>query len=107
MSLETLQLSVSDPALLGSLERHLRREAPGTSIERVAGRPERGQQGALDVLTIAADSSVLVAVIELVKGFLQSRKKDPQVKVTLRKKSVTVTARTADEAAQIVDRLLK
>jgi hypothetical protein len=69
------ELSVSDYAQLGSLVDYLRLAMPGVRVTRTPGHPVGGEQGALDVLTIAADSSVLVAAVQALPGFLRSRRK--------------------------------
>jgi hypothetical protein len=71
---EVAELSVSDHGQLGSLADYLNLAVPDAGVARSAGRAGRGEQGALDVLTIAADSSVLVAVVNVLPHFLRSRK---------------------------------
>lgn len=104
------ELSVSDYAQLGFLADYLRLTAPGMQVTRRPGRPGRGEQGALDVLMIAADSSVLVAAINVLPGFLSSRKKGLSVTVTVKDKKltkeITMTADNAEEVIAIVDQFL-
>jgi hypothetical protein len=104
--LVTAELSVSDYAQLRSLADYLRLAAPGTQVTRSPGRPGRGEQGALDVLMIAADSSVLVAAIKVLPEFLRSRKKGLSVTVTVKDKKLIVTGDNAEEMTAIVDRFL-
>jgi len=100
------ELSVSDYAQLGSLADYLKLAVPEVPVTRSPGRARRGEQGALDVLTIAADSSVLVAVVNALPQFLRSRKKGVSVTLTVKGKRLTVTAETAEEALQVIDRFL-
>jgi Effector Associated Constant Component 1 len=103
------ELSVSDHAQLGSLAEYLHLAVPDVQAARSTGHAGRGEQGALDVLMIAADSSVLVAVIEVLPKFLQSRKKPGlTVTVTVEKKrrQLTVTAEDPEDVRQLVDKFL-
>ena len=104
--LVTAELSVSDYAQLRSLADYLRLTAPGMQVTRSPGRPGRGEQGALDVLMIAADSSVLVAAIKALPEFLRSRKKGLSVTVMVKGKKLIVTGDDAEEVTAIVDRFL-
>ena len=61
----TAELSVSDYAQLGSLAEYLHLALPDVRVTRAPGRPGQREQGALDMLTVAADSSVLVAAIKM------------------------------------------
>jgi hypothetical protein len=60
------ELSVSGYGQLRPLAEYLHLALPDIEVTRRSGRAERGEQGALDVLTIATDSSVLVAVVNVV-----------------------------------------
>jgi hypothetical protein len=102
------ELSVSDHAQLGSLADFLRLADPDVQVSRVPGRPGPGEQGALDVLMIMADSSVLVAAVNVLPAFLRSRKRGLAVTVTVKGKSkqLTVTADNAEEMLPILERFL-
>ena len=104
--LVTAELSVSDYAQLRSLADYLRLAAPGMQVTRSPGRPGRGEQGALDVLMIAADSSVLVAAIKVLPEFLRSRAKGLSVTVTVKDKKLIVTGDNPEEVTAIVDQFL-
>ena len=91
--LVTAELSVSDYAQLRSLAEYLRLASPGMQVTRSPGRPGRGEQGALDVLIIAADSSVLVAAIKVLPEFLRFRAKGLSVTVTVKDKKLIVDKR--------------
>jgi hypothetical protein len=79
---------------------------PDTRVTRSPGQPGHGEQGALDVLMIAADSSVLVAAMKLLPEFLRSRKKGMTVSVKVKGKQFTVQADDAEKVIQVVSRLL-
>jgi hypothetical protein len=100
------ELSVSDYSQLGSLADYLQLVVPGLRVARGAGRPGPGEQGALDVLNIVADSSVLVAAVKVLPEFLRSRKKGVSVTVALKGKRLTVTADNSEEVMPVIDRFL-
>jgi Effector Associated Constant Component 1 len=104
-NLEEAELSVSDYAQLGQLMERLREGVPHLQMARIPGRPGRGEQGALDVLMIAADSSVLVAVIQVASSFLQTRKKGTSVTLTTKGKKVTLTGYNPEEVISILEQL--
>lgn len=100
------ELSVSDYAQLGSLAEYLHLAMPGVRMTRTAGRAGRGEQGALDVLMIAADSSVLVAVVKVLPEFLRSRKPGVTITVTVKgkQKQLTVTADDARDVQPVIEK---
>jgi hypothetical protein len=100
------ELSVSDYSQLGPLVDYLRLAVPEVRVSRSPGRTGRGEQGALDVLMIAADSSVLVALVNVLPAFLRSRKAGLSVTVTANGKKLTVTADNAEEVLPVLDRFL-
>lgn len=105
---EAVELSVSDYGQLDSLASYLRLATPDVSVSRSHGRAGRGKQGALDVLMVAADSSVLVAVIKVLPQFLRSRKPGVSATVTVKgkQKELTVTADDARDIERIVREFL-
>jgi len=94
----TVELSVSDYPQLGSLADYLRLAGDGMRVTRSPGHPGPGEQGALDALMIAADSSVLVATVSVLPQFLRSRKG--------KRMELTVTADNAEEVLPVIDRFL-
>jgi hypothetical protein len=100
------ELSVSDYAQLGPLAEYLHLAVPGVRVTRNAGRAGAGEQGALDVLMIAADSSVLVAVVKALPEFLRSRKPGVTVTVTVKgnRRQLTVTAEDPGDVRPVIDK---
>jgi hypothetical protein len=100
------ELSVSDYAQLGPLAEYLHLAVPGVPVTRIVGRAGRGEQGALDVLMIAADSSVLIAVIKVLPEFLRSRKPGVTITVTVKgkQKQLTVTSDASSDVRSVIDK---
>jgi hypothetical protein len=101
-----LELAVSDYSQLASLASYLDLVVPDARVTRMAGQPGPGEQGALDVLMVAADSSVLVAAIKVLPEFLRSRKKGLSIAIKLKDRQLTLTSDSADDAMRVVDRFL-
>jgi Effector Associated Constant Component 1 len=102
------ELSVSDHGQIGPLADYLHLAVPGVRVTRSPGRAGHREQGALDVLMIVADSSVLVALVNVLPQFLRSRKPGLSVTVTVEgnRKQLTVTAEDARDAAAVVREFL-
>jgi hypothetical protein len=100
------ELSVSDYSQLGSLMEYLHLAAPIATVTRTAGQAAPGEQGVLDVLSIAADSSVLVAAIKVLPEFLRSRKPGVTVTVTVKgkRRQLTVTAEDFEEVQPVIEK---
>lgn len=100
------ELSVSDHAQLRSLAEYLELAVPGIEVTRSGGRAGRGEQGALDVLMLVADSSVLVAAIKVLPEFLRSRKSGVSVTVTItgKRKQLTVTAEDTGHLQRVIEK---
>jgi hypothetical protein len=103
---QTAELSVSDYSQLDSLADYVRLAVPEVQMTRSSGRPGGGELGALDVLTMAADSTVLVAVVNALPAFLRSRKPSLSITVTAKGRKLTVTADNAEEVLPVLDRFL-
>jgi hypothetical protein len=101
----TVQLAVSDPGELGSLRTRLTL-VPAAEVVQVAGMPGPGEQGALDVLTVIAGSSGLVAAVRTLPEFLRSRRSGLWVTATVDGKQMTVVATNVDEVTPVLERLL-
>jgi hypothetical protein len=104
-NIQGLELSVSDQAQLGSLQQVLNLTQEVNAI-RVAGKPGPGEQGALDVLTVLAGSSGLVAAIKVLPEFLRSRRTGLSIAMTVRGEPFILTADNIAEVMPILERLL-
>jgi hypothetical protein len=104
--MESVELSVSDYSQLGPLERYLRLMAPALVLGRSAGQPAPGEQGALDLLTVVADSTVLVSALRILPEFARSRRKDLSITMTRKGRPFTITATNLDEVLTVLNRLL-
>jgi hypothetical protein len=106
MERDRVELSLSDFGQLGSLEEYLRLTSPSVVVTRIPGRPGHGEQGALDILTVLADSTVLVALVKVLPEFLRSRKPGMSVDMRLPGKRLTVTADNAEDVMPVIDKFL-
>ena len=106
MERDPVELSLSDYGQLGSLEEYLRITVPSVVVTRVPGRPGNGEQGALDILTVLADSTVLVALVKVLPEFLRSHKPGMSVDMELPGKRLTVTADNAKDVLPVIDKFL-
>jgi len=100
-----IEFSVPDNAELGSLQ-ELLRWTPDVRVLRIPGRPSAGEQGALDVLTVVAGSSGLVAALKMIPEFLRSRRTGLLITTTVKGKQFTLDATNVDEVMPILERLL-
>lgn len=100
------EFAVSDQSQLKSLKSLLEMMVPGLRVTREAGQPRVGEQGALDIITILASSSGLVAAIKVLPEFLKSRRSGLSIKATIKGKPFTLTATNVDEIMPILEKLL-
>jgi hypothetical protein len=102
---DTIQVGVSDPAQLPSLTAWLTTSGQ-VQVKRVPGRPGPGELGAMDVLTIVASSSALIAAFRVLPEFIRSRRSGFHIEVTVKGKSFKVDATNVVEVLPILERLL-
>jgi hypothetical protein len=105
-NLERIELSVSDQSQLRSLQSFLELTVPGLRVTRVAGQPAAGEQGALDIITILASSSGLVAAIKVLPEFLKSRRTGLSIKTTVKGQPFTLEATNLDQVMPVLEKLL-
>ena len=99
-------LAVSDQAQLPALRDWLRGQ-PEVKVRVNAGMPGPGEQGALDVLTLLAGSSGLVAAIKVLPEFIRSRRSGFRIETTVKgEKFVLEADNVQDMLPTILDRLL-
>lgn len=103
---QRVELVVSDQSQLGPLQEFLSWAAPDAGVSRIAGQPGAGEQGALDVLTVLASSTGLVAAIRVLPEFLRSRRTGLSVTMTVKGEPFTLTATNVDEVMPVLERLL-
>jgi hypothetical protein len=103
----SIELAISDYSQISVLADYVRLMGPGAPVTRDPGRAGQGELGSLDVLTVVADSGVLIAVVNALPIFLRSRKPAMSITVkTAKGKQLTITANNADEVIPILDRFL-
>ena len=105
-NLHRIELSVSDQSQLKSLQSFLELAVPGLHVTRLAGEPVVGEQGALDIITILASSSSLVAAIKILPEFLKSRRTGLSIKTTVKGQPFTLEATNIDQVMPVLEKLL-
>ena len=100
-----IELAVSDYAQISPLQDWLS-STPGVQVLRSSGSPSSGELGALDVLTVVAGSSGVVAAIRVIPEFLRSRRSGLSITTTVKGEKFTMTATNAKDVMAIVERLL-
>jgi hypothetical protein len=102
-----VELAVSDYSQIGALADYVRLAVPGAPVTRNPGKTGQGELGTLDVLTVVADSGVLIAVVNALPTFLRSRKPGVSITVkTVKGNQLTLTANNVDEVIPVLDRFL-
>ena len=100
-----IELAVSDQGELPALRDWLRGQ-PDVEVRVAAGTPEPGEQGALDVLTVLAGSSGLVAAIKILPEFIRSRRSGFRIETTVRGEKFILEATNVQDVLPLVERLL-
>jgi Effector Associated Constant Component 1 len=100
------QLTLSDHSQLRALRDFLSWAAPGARVLQIPRRPAPGDRVALDMLTLLATSSGLVATVKILPDFLRSRNAALSVTITIEGTSVTLTATNVNEILPVLTRLL-
>ena len=103
-----MELLASDPAQLTPLAGWLAAAGP-VRVERTPGRPGPGEQGAIDVLTVLASSSLLATAVKALPEFIRSRRSGFRIEVRIRNEkdvSIALEAENAEEGVlQVLDKL--
>ena len=100
-----ITFAVSDYAQIGSLQEWLS-ATPGVQVLRTPSSPSPGELGMLDVLTVVAGSSGLVAAIKVIPEFLRSRRSGLSITATVKGDKFTITASNAKDAMEALERML-
>jgi Effector Associated Constant Component 1 len=104
-----LTLAVSDPPQLTALRQWLREGLPQVQVEILSGQPGPNELGAVDVISVLAGSSGLVAAVKMLPEFIRSRRSGFQIEAAVRGKKFTLradNAASAQDLLPILDRLL-
>jgi hypothetical protein len=101
----TLELAVSDQSQLPVLREWLRGQQ-GVQVTVMPGMPGDGEQGALDILTVVAGSSGLVAAIKILPDFIRSRRSGFHIETTVRGKALVLDASNVEDVLPLLERLL-
>jgi hypothetical protein len=102
---DRITLAVSDQSQLASLRNWLRDQADG-EVAVTPGIPGPGELGALDVLTVLAGSSGVVAAVKTLPEFIRSRRVGFRIETTIGGRPFTLDADNADELMPVLERLL-
>jgi Effector Associated Constant Component 1 len=100
------RLTLSDHSQLRALRDFLSWAAPGARVLQIPLRPVPGERVALDMLTLLATSSGLVAAVKILPEFLRSRDAALAVTITIEDTSVTLTATNVNEILPVLTQLL-
>lgn len=100
-----IEFALSDYAQIESLRDWLS-SIQGVQVLRSSGSPGTGEMGALDVLTIVAGSSGLVAALRVIPEFLRSRRSGLSVTATVKGENFTISANNAKDVMPILERLI-
>lgn len=101
------ELFISDRLQLGKLRDRMASEAPDVRISVSSMMPELGEQGALDMLVLAAGGGGgLVTAIRVIPEFLKAQRTAMSVTVKAKGKTVIMTASNVDEVMPIIERIL-
>lgn len=104
--MRTVEISVSDPAEVGSLHKHLSR-IPQLDVTQCSAAPRPGELGAWDFLQVtAASGGALVVAIKTIPEFIRSRRTDVSVTLKNGDQEIAITAANADDALRLVERAL-
>jgi hypothetical protein len=102
---EGIELAVSDPSQVGKLREWLRGQS-GVAVGTQPGTPGPGELGVLEVVTVVASSSGLVAAIRTLPDFIRSRRASVRIDATIRGHRVTLDATNVEDVLPIVEKLL-
>jgi Effector Associated Constant Component 1 len=98
--------SVSDQAQLGSLRDWLRGQHRDLKVVRTPRPPGPNEQGGLDVLTILASSSGIIAAIKVLPEFIRSRRSGFKIEMTVKGEKVIIDATNVEDVLPWVERQL-
>jgi hypothetical protein len=91
-----IELAVSDPAQLRSLREWIRGQAD-VDATVTAGTPGPGELGVLDVLSVVASSSGVVAAVRTLPEFIRARRAGFRIEATIRGEQFILDATNVDD----------
>lgn len=97
--------SVSDRSQLPSLYDWLRGQRD-VEVVLTPEAPGPGEQGGLDVLTLIASSSSLIAAIKVLPEFIRSRRSSFRIETTVQGEKFSLDANNVEAVLPIMERLL-
>jgi hypothetical protein len=100
------EFSVSDYSQIGPLHEWLK-SVPGIQVDRIPGVPGDREMGAVDVLTVLAGSSGIIAAIRMIPEFLRSRRSDISITVTVNGEKFSITASNVKDTLPILERAIR
>jgi|SRR5579862_2582885 len=101
----TIFFSVSDQSQLPSLRDWLRGQQD-IKVTVAPGGPRHGEQGGLDVLTLIASSSSLIAAIKILPEFIRSRRSHFRIETTVKGEKLSIDAGNVETVLPILEKLL-
>jgi hypothetical protein len=96
-----IALAVSDPSQLRALRDWMRGQADVT-VTVSAGTPGAGELGVLDVLSVVASSSGVVAAVRTLPEFIRARRSGFRIEMTIRGDRFILDATNVDDVLPII-----
>lgn len=96
-----IQLAVSDPSQLRPLRDWMRGQAD-VDVTVSAGTPGPGELGALDVLSVVAGSSGVVAAVRTLPEFIRARRTGFRLEMTIHGERFILDATNVDDVLPII-----
>jgi Effector Associated Constant Component 1 len=100
-----IELAVSEPSQLRPL-RELMRGQSDVDVAVATGIPGPGELGALDVLSVVAGSSGMVAAIRTLPDFIRARRSSFRIEATIHGQPFVLNASNVNEVLPVLERLL-
>jgi hypothetical protein len=100
-----IELAVSDASQLEALSKWMRGQ-PGIDVAVAAGPPGPGVPGALDLLSVAAGRSGVVAAIRTLPEFIRTRRSGFRIELAVRGERFFIDATNVEEVLPLLERLL-
>jgi Effector Associated Constant Component 1 len=97
-------LAVSDYSQLGPLREFLSWAVPGIRVLLIPGRRDRGEPA---ILALLATGGGMMNAIKILPEFLRSRQTALSITVTIRGRSVLLTATNVDGVIPILEQLIQ